>query len=278
MDAQRNRWLEFFREVARRQQQVLMSVSGAAHERSIVVGRGAGGDPTLEIDRRLERILIDSLGDAPEAVAVVSEEAGSIGDADATLLVDPLDGSFNAQRLFPAYAFSVALARGARVGDVELAYVFDLATGDEFVAGRGHGAWLNGKPISAQGGQDGLAVVAFESVEYDPSLLAAVIEQTVRRVGSFRSRIVGSTALALCYAAAGRVDAVVSSGECRVIDFAAAQLVAREAGLAVACQGKRLDSVGFGLEREHRINAAPTEELLQSVVAALEKATGSPES
>jgi myo-inositol-1(or 4)-monophosphatase len=277
MDAQLNRWLEFFREVVRRQRQVLTSVP-TARERSTVIGRGVGGDPTLDIDRRLEEILVDCLEDAPEAVAVVSEEAGSIGDADATLLVDPLDGSFNAQRLFPAYAFSVALAHGPRVGDVGLAYVFDLATGDEFVAKRGHGAWLNGEPISAQRDQDGLAMVAFESVEYDPFLLAAVIEAIARQIGSFRSRVVGSTALALCYAAAGRVDAVVSSGECRVIDFAAAQLVAREAGLVVACQGKHLDSIGFGLAREHRINAAPTEDQLRSVVAALEKAMGFPNS
>jgi myo-inositol-1(or 4)-monophosphatase len=277
MDAPLDGWIEFFREVARQQRRMLTSMT-TGRERSVVIGRGAGGDPTLDIDRRLEKILVDSLGDAPEAVAVISEEAGSIGDADTTLLVDPLDGSFNAQRLFPAYAFSVALARGLRVGDVELAYVFDLATGDEFVAKRGQGGSLNGEPISAQRRQDGLAVVAFESVEYDPSLLAAVIEATVRQVGSFRARVVGSTALALCYAAVGRVDAVVSSGECRVIDFAAAQLVAREAGLAVACQDKDLDSIDFGLEREHRINAAPTEDQLRSIAAALEKAMGAPDS
>lgn len=262
-------WFALFRNVVREQREALASVPD--DQRATVVGRGAGGDPTLEIDRSLERILLDALAKAPEEVSVVTEEAGLIGSADTVLLVDPLDGSYNAQRQFPAYAFSVALARGPHLRSVEFGYVFDLSLGDEFAACRGQGAWCNGTPVPLRS-RGATEAVAFESVEYDPGLLAAVIEAATARLGNFRSRIVGSTALALCYAAIGRVDAVISCGECRVIDFAAAQLIAREAGLAVGCLGRDIGSIGFGLGREHRISGAPTSRHLSLVGASVGEA------
>jgi myo-inositol-1(or 4)-monophosphatase len=60
------------------------------------------------------------------------------------------------------------------------------------------------------------------------ALAAQRLDGRVRRL-----RAVGSLALSLCHAAAGRADAMVGLSWARPVDVAAAQLVAREAGLLV---------------------------------------------
>ena len=50
----------------------------------------------------------------------------------------------------------------------------------------------------------------------------------------YRLRVVGSIAITAAYVAAGRFDAMLSLRPCRSVDAAAAQLIVREAGGAVA--------------------------------------------
>ena len=51
---------------------------------------------------------------------------------------------------------------------------------------------------------------------------------------AYRLRVVGSIAITAAYVAAGRFDAFLSLRPCRSVDAAAAQLIVREAGGAVA--------------------------------------------
>ena len=51
---------------------------------------------------------------------------------------------------------------------------------------------------------------------------------------AYRLRVVGSIAITAAYVAAGRFDAMLSLRPCRSVDAAAAQLIVREAGGAVA--------------------------------------------
>jgi myo-inositol-1(or 4)-monophosphatase len=77
-----------------------------------------------------------------------------------------------------------------------------------------------------------------------------------------RLRAVGSLALSLCLVAAGRADAMVGLGAGRAVDIAAAQLVAREAGLIV------------GLPEPGELDGAPLDVTTHShVVAARDHAT-----
>src|SRR5438270_399028 len=77
--------------------------------------RGSGGDWTLEIDRSAERLVLkelEALADEGYQFAAVSEERGEIdfGASEVKVIIDPIDGSLNAQRRIPHYALSVAVA------------------------------------------------------------------------------------------------------------------------------------------------------------------------
>jgi myo-inositol-1(or 4)-monophosphatase len=113
--------------------------------------------------------------------------------------------------------------------DVELGFVHDYGSGEEWVARRGGGAFLDGRPLAGPGPKERIEILSFEATRTD-----LVAERVAEMVGlAHRTRIMGSLALSLCHLSAGRVDAVVSLKPARSVDIAAAQLLVRERGLAI---------------------------------------------
>ena len=211
----------------------------ASRERLEETGsRGEGGDRTLVIDQASEDAVFAELerlhGEGARFTAI-SEERGEadFGDDAVRVVIDPLDGSLNAKRGLPAHAISLAVADGPRMRDVAFGYVFDFGTGEEWVARRGEGALLDGKPVPEGAGErrdrDGrLEIVAIESA--DPRWIAAADLTEV----AHRIRALGTIAVSLVQLAAGRVDGFVTLWRTRAVDVAAAQLIVRESGGLVA--------------------------------------------
>ena len=205
-------------------------------EREPRVGDGEGGDETTAVDAAAEAAVVGRL----EAVAaagvgftLVSEELGErvFGDGGDGLRVvcDPIDGSLNAKRGIPFFSLSLAVASGPRMENVELGFVHDYGSGEEWVARRGDGAFVDGEPLDGPGPKERIEILSFEATRTD-----LVAERVAEMVGlAHRTRIMGSLALSLCHLAAGRVDGVVSLKPARSVDIAAAQLLVRERGLAI---------------------------------------------
>src|SRR5262249_27421629 len=154
-------------------------------------------------------------------VRIVSEEAGILGSGAVYVVLDPIDGSLNAKRGLPFFSLSIAIASGPTMADVDVGFVHDFGSGEEWTAVRGEGAKLNGLPLGGDTPKDRIEILAFEATRTD--LVA-------ERAGAFvdlahRLRIMGSLALSLCHLAAGRVDAVCSLKPARSVDIAAAQLL-----------------------------------------------------
>src|SRR5256885_2747038 len=120
--------------------------------------RGEGGDLTLVIDQRAEDAVfaqLELLHAGGARFTAVSEERGEVdfGAEDVRVVIDPLDGSLNAKRGLPAHALSLAVADGPTMADVVFGYVYDFGTGEEWVARRGAGVLLNGRPAPAPPGE-----------------------------------------------------------------------------------------------------------------------------
>lgn len=204
-------------------------------DRSATLGRGAGGDNTLVVDRAAEDAVFDELASlAGDGVAftAISEERGEVdfGSTDVRVVIDPIDGSLNAKRVAQSWSLSVALATGPTMADVVYGYVYDFGASEEWIARLGEGATLDGRPLDPAEPGNGLEVVGLESTKpafMTPELLAA-FDGRVSRI-----RSIGSIALTLCQVAAARYDGMLSLRPCRSIDAAAAQLIAREAGATV---------------------------------------------
>jgi myo-inositol-1(or 4)-monophosphatase len=261
-------WLEVCRGCVGDIRRVLTDLPTRA-EREPVLRRGEGGDDTTAIDQAAEDAVVARLERTGESFVLVSEELGTRsfgGGGPVTIVVDPIDGSVNAKRGIPFFSFSLAVAQGSALGDVEFGYVYDFGSGEEWTATRGRGAFLDGEPLRGLPPKDPIEILAFEgttaSIIAERALAGASVAQ--------RFRVMGSLALSLCHLAAGRVDAVCSLKAARSVDIAAAQLLVRERGFAVELFEDPPFSEGpLDLVPRSRIAAAGTPELVTELVAAL---------
>jgi myo-inositol-1(or 4)-monophosphatase len=190
-----------------------------------VVRTGAAGTPTRRIDQVVEDWVVDYIAARALCRTLVSEECGrrNIGGGKGTIFLDPVDGTHNALAGIPFYALSIAYAED---GTVQEGFVRDLAHHETFTAGRGKGAFLNGGPIRVS--RTALLEECAMSVygrKFNPGPVL-FLGQKIRRW-----RLLGASALELCYVASGRLDGFIDlRATLRVTDAAAGMLVCEEAG------------------------------------------------
>jgi myo-inositol-1(or 4)-monophosphatase len=173
-------------------------------------------------------------------------------------IVDPLDGTTNYVHRLPGFAVSIALQHES---EIVAGVVLDPLGRECFVAERGKGATLNGRPLKTSGCAElnqALVAVSFSPhVTRDSPEITRFVEillscQSVRRTGS--------AALNLCYVAAGRLDGYLATS-CSIWDVAAGLLLVEEAGGAAA----GLEGGAICLEQPELIVAA-SPRLLQELL------------
>jgi myo-inositol-1(or 4)-monophosphatase len=264
-------WLGFCRRAASAARDAVHAYATTA-ERGVETGRGEGGDTAYVIDRAAEDAIFAEIEALGEPVTAVSEERGEVqlaGGSELRIVIDPVDGSLNAKRGLPFACVSIAVASGPRMGDVELGWVAELdpriSEGDEPRVGRdwwalkGEGAFRDGEPLPRL--RPGpLEVLGLETAR--PELVAA-FASAIERVEARRIRALGSVAMTLCLVAAGQLDGMLSLRPVRSVDAAAAQLLVKEAGGAVAFP----DADDLSLEMRSPVLAARDEKLLDHLRA-----------
>lgn len=216
-------------------------------ESKIPIGTGAAGDKTYRIDKIAEDIILSGLDASGEALTIISEEAGirDIKGGAKKVLIDPIDGSRNAISGIPFYCTSIAVANGDTVGDMQLSYVLNLVSGEEFWAERGGGAFHNGEKMSTQSDEI-FYLTAYEaqSPRTDISRIMPLL------VDSRKTRCFGATALDLAYLAYGAISVFANPSPSRSFDFAGGWLLVKEAGgLFTDMNGNSIDAVEVGLEK-----------------------------
>jgi myo-inositol-1(or 4)-monophosphatase len=234
------------------------------------LGRGAAGDVTLLVDRVAEDAVVAELESLGRPLTLLSEELGRrdlSGGGPPVVVLDPIDGSRNAKRGLPAFATAIALADGWTMDDVRLGLVRDHGSGEEFVGERGAGAWLGGARLDVRARLgERLELLMLEGAS--PARVGPAAQALDGRVR--RLRTLGSLALSLCHTAAGRADGMVGLGWGRPVDVAAAQLVAREAGLLVGVPSvAALPRAPLDLTTRFQVLAARDEATLDLLSGAL---------
>ncbi|HEY4348982.1 MAG TPA: inositol monophosphatase family protein [Gaiellaceae bacterium] len=255
-------WLELCRAAVADVKAVLAAMP-TREERERPIGQGKGGDITAALDEAAENAVLKYF-DRPD-IRIVSEEIGIKGEGAITVLVDPIDGSQNAERAIPYFALCVAVADGQTMDDVFFGFVYDFGANEEWTAIRGGGAFLNDVPLTGRPKD----FVEFLSIE---ATRAAVVLDRLEKLAPLtdRIRVMGAQAITFCHLAAGRTDAVVCLRASRTVDFAASQLLIRERGFSIiAVDGPELGTLPLDLEARSRICAAGTEELALGIAAAL---------
>jgi len=256
-------WLELCRRAAAKATEALEREP----DRSRAVGPGAGGDITLAIDRAAEDAVFAELEELDGGLRAISEERGEVdvnGGGMLRVVVDPVDGSRNARRGLGPFALSLAVAEGPTLADVTFAYVRDFSAGADWWARRSDGAFRDGDRLSTSD-SDWLELLGLETT--DPARVAAAAG-AIGEIAPDRVRALGSVAMTLCHVASGGLDAMVSLGRTRSVDLAAAQLLVREAGGAVALPEAGDLGAPLNLDMRSRILAAATPAGLERLRAA----------
>ena len=206
-----------------------------------VLGRGADGGPSARIDRVAEEAVLRVLDYEEASLNVLSEEAGFIDrGGQATLVLDPIDGTHNALRGVPAYSVSLAIGH-ERLSDVQEALVRDLVSGATYYAAKGGGALLNGNPIRVHP-YDPADVLFSVYLGTNAAPDASRIAGLARRV-----RALGAASLDLCLVARGAADlyymhSATVETKLRAVDIAGGTLIVREAGgLVLDLEGRDLE-------------------------------------
>ncbi|RPI49944.1 MAG: inositol monophosphatase, partial [Chloroflexi bacterium] len=138
--------LEVALETAREAGRLLIEYAG----RHLEVGhKSTEIDLVTEADLASERLIVDAIRRHFPGHTILSEEGlGDLqqlaGEAEHLWLVDPLDGTVNYAHGLPVWGVSLALAQEGRP---VMAVSYDPVRDEMFSAGRGEGAWCNGRQI-----------------------------------------------------------------------------------------------------------------------------------
>jgi fructose-1,6-bisphosphatase/inositol monophosphatase family enzyme len=203
-----------------------------------------------------------------ECFNVLSEEKGYMDfGGDRVLVVDPIDGTYNALRGIPFYAVSIAIGH-ERLADVECGVVKNLVTGETYHAVRGKGAFLNDKKIhTAQFNPKASIFSVYLGTKASPQSYS--VASLARRV-----RGLGAAALELCMVASGDIDLyyMVPTAErisLRVTDIAAGTLILREAGGEVYNDAYEVLDMEFTLTKRCKVIGIGDRKVLKFLEAKL---------
>jgi len=207
--------------------------TGSDHALEIAT-KSSPTDVVTEMDTAAEQLIRRRIHERRPADDILGEEGGggaASGAGGVRWIVDPIDGTVNYLYGIPQWAVSIAVEVD---GVIVAGVVFDPCKDELFTAIRGEGARLGDRPVQVRECHElGQALVG-TGFGYAASRRARQAEVLTGVLPVVRDiRRLGSAALDLCAVACGRFDAYFEQG-LNLWDFAAAGLIAAEAGARVA--------------------------------------------
>ncbi|MEX2333302.1 MAG: inositol monophosphatase family protein, partial [Pseudohongiella sp.] len=191
----------------------------------------AGQELVTEADIKADTLICDAIRARYPGHQILAEESApdlaQLSQLEGPLwVIDPIDGTVNYAHGHQHSAVSIAWLVD---GVLQTGVVYNPYSDEMFSAAKGQGATLNDQPIQVAQKTElrrALFATGFPYIKNDMELL-------IRRVGLMLThcadlRRMGSAALDICWVAAGRLDVYYEN--LSVWDFAAAQLIAIEAG------------------------------------------------
>lgn len=213
----------------------VVTVADRPRDLAVASTKSSPTDVVTEMDRRTETLLREILSAARPQDGLLGEEQGhETGSSGLTWVFDPIDGTVNYLYDIGVYAVSVAVVEGDPA--VEGAWrpvagcVHNPVTGATWTAGRGLGAFLDGRRLTMgepPALDQALTGTGFGYFTGRRRTQARVVADLLPRVRDIRR--IGCAAIDLCMVATGRLDVYFERG-LHAWDMAAALLVVEEAG------------------------------------------------
>jgi myo-inositol-1(or 4)-monophosphatase len=194
-------------------------------------------DIVTAVDREVEALVRKRLAELQPGDGFLGEEGGRADRTTSlTWVVDPIDGTVNYLYDIPQYAISIAVVEGDPTPGnwMELAgVVINAASGREFTATRGGGAFLDGVAIAVNRPESlgqSLLSTGFSYSRQIRTQQAQVMAAVMPHIRDIRR--MGAASLDLTALAAGQLD-IYFERMLQPWDHAAGVLIAREAGAEI---------------------------------------------
>jgi myo-inositol-1(or 4)-monophosphatase len=210
---------------------------GRPQQVDVAATKSSPVDVVTERDLASEALLRSLIAEHRPDDGVLGEEGDPVpGTSGRTWVLDPIDGTVNYLYGIPAYAVSVAVVAGPPVPERWTAVagaVHSVADGRAFTAGRGMGAFCDGRQLRCNAARplaESLVATGFAYTVQRRTEQGRLLAELLPHVRDVRR--IGSAALDLCTLAAGGLDLYYERG-LKPWDLAAAALVAAESGAVV---------------------------------------------
>ncbi|HEX6332640.1 MAG TPA: inositol monophosphatase family protein [Flavisolibacter sp.] len=182
-----------------------------------------------EVDHASEDAIIAVIRQHFPEHGILSEECGAlVQDSSYKWIIDPIDGTVNFAHRIPICCISIGLEHD---GKMVLAGIYNPFMDELFVAERGQGATLNGRPIRVSTKEQVVHACLVTGFPYtyldEPNGPLQVFERFIRR--GIPVRRLGSAAIDLAWVACGRFDGFYEH-KLQAWDSAAGFLLVEEAG------------------------------------------------
>ena len=197
------------------------------HHGAFKVRRKSENDFVTEMDVKSEMLIRDIVLTACPEDQFFGEETGGATVAAGRWIVDPIDGTSNFMRGQRLYTISIAYEHD---GVLQVGCVYCPGTDELFLAVKGEGATLNGRPIHVADTtmRDAIVHLGFGHRNHEHmERTLAVFPRLAKSVSDLRRT--GSAAYDLCCVASGRSDAFLELG-LNLYDYAAGYVILTEAG------------------------------------------------
>lgn len=185
-------------------------------------------DFVTEVDFRISSFLAEKLAVLTPDVGFMSEEDDVRSVKPVRWILDPIDGTTNLVYGYNMCTVSLALC----VNEViEFGVVYNPFNDDIFTAYRGEGAYYNGKKLDKAPDRELSACI----IEFGAGSTKKHLADTAFRIGKevflncLDLRRICSSALSICYVAAGKINGYFEKS-IKPWDYAAASLVLSECG------------------------------------------------
>jgi myo-inositol-1(or 4)-monophosphatase len=218
-----------------------------------IVGFKSKVDFVTNVDKNSEKLITSMIKKRFPGHGIMAEEGTNIKGRENLWIIDPLDGTINFMHGYPFFCVSIALIRN---GKQALGVVYDPLRKEMFHAVAGGGAYLNGKRISVSKTKEMKDSLISTGFYHD--IGDGLVKKTLEKIDNLVSTGVqgirrgGSAALDMCYLAYGRIDGYWIYA-LSPWDFAAASLIAREAGATITTpRGGRIEIKKNGIVAANR--------------------------
>lgn len=177
-----------------------------------------------------EQILADLRREFPNFGVLAEESGRSESDSSYTWVIDPLDGTRNYASAIPHFGVVIALAKDDHVF---LGVTYDPMRDELFLAEEGHGATLNGVPMKVSSEESLEKCIVGGDLGYRDDLGGYALDLSRSLWPKVQGiRIMGSAALGLAWAAAGRYDLYFHQS-LYPWDIASGLILAQESGAVI---------------------------------------------